>query len=185
MWRWVNCLVDFLCQLNSYGAYITLSYLPIPCCLFKFVFKTPGTNIPLKTDIIFSLAHKYYTLEAGGKLNVHKNLRKRQGRFLNVLFSFNLRPLFKGYTTFWHTQISQTVELISTRKTWKKLWVTSSWMISKKKKKLKCGVCPYFMLKISFILIGDALSLLTDILVNVTILLVLPVFTFSPSYVTS
>ena len=54
-----------------------------------------------------------------------------------------------------------------------------------KKKKLKCGVCPYFMLKISFILIGDALSLLTDILVNVTILLVLPVFTFSPSYVTS
>ena len=54
-----------------------------------------------------------------------------------------------------------------------------------KKKKLKFGVCAYFMLKISFILIGDALSLLTDILVNVTILLVLPVFTFSPSYVTS
>ena len=36
--------------------------------------------------------------DTGRKLNVHKTFRRRPGRFLNVLYTFNLRPVFMGQT---------------------------------------------------------------------------------------
>ena len=35
-------------------------------------------------------------LDTGRKLNVHKTLRRRPGRLLNVLCTFNLRPVSTG-----------------------------------------------------------------------------------------
>ena len=34
--------------------------------------------------------------DTGRKLNVHKTFRRRPGRFLNVLCTFNLRPVSTG-----------------------------------------------------------------------------------------
>ena len=36
------------------------------------------------------------TVDTGRKLNVHKTFRRRPGRLLNVLCTFNLRPVFLG-----------------------------------------------------------------------------------------
>ena len=38
----------------------------------------------------------YYALEVGCKLNVHKTVRRRSGRLLNVLCTFNLYPVSRG-----------------------------------------------------------------------------------------
>ena len=38
-----------------------------------------------------------YHLDTGRKLNVHKTLRRRPGRLLNVLCTLNLRPVSRGY----------------------------------------------------------------------------------------
>ena len=35
-------------------------------------------------------------LDTGRKLNVHKTFRRRPGRLLNVLCTFNLRPVSRG-----------------------------------------------------------------------------------------
>ena len=35
-------------------------------------------------------------VDTGCKLNVHKTFRRRPGRFLNVLYTFNLRPVSTG-----------------------------------------------------------------------------------------
>ena len=35
-------------------------------------------------------------MDTGHKLNVHKSFRRRPGRLLNVLCTFNLRPVFTG-----------------------------------------------------------------------------------------
>ena len=35
-------------------------------------------------------------MDTGGKLNVHKTLRRRTGRLLNVLGEFNLHPASRG-----------------------------------------------------------------------------------------
>ena len=35
-------------------------------------------------------------VDTGRKLNVHKTLRRRPGHLLNVLFTFNLRPVSTG-----------------------------------------------------------------------------------------
>ena len=47
--------------------------------------------------------HKYKKMlklnnpvDAGRKLNVHKTFRRRPGRLLNVLYTFNLRPVSAG-----------------------------------------------------------------------------------------
>ena len=38
-----------------------------------------------------------YPVDTGRKLNVHKTFRRRPGRLLNVLCTFNLRPVSTGY----------------------------------------------------------------------------------------
>ena len=37
-----------------------------------------------------------HAVDKGRKLNVHKTLRRRPGRLLNVLCTFNLRPVSTG-----------------------------------------------------------------------------------------
>ena len=41
--------------------------------------------------------HYRYPIDTGRKLNVHKTFRRRPRRLLNVLCTFNLRPVFTGY----------------------------------------------------------------------------------------
>ena len=41
-----------------------------------------------------------YPLDTGRNLNVHKTFRKRPGNLMNVLFTFYLRPVFRGYNFF-------------------------------------------------------------------------------------
>ena len=38
-----------------------------------------------------------HPVDTGRKLNVHKTLRRRPGRQVNVLCTLNLRPVFTGY----------------------------------------------------------------------------------------
>ena len=38
----------------------------------------------------------YFLLDTGSELNVHKTFRKRPGRLLKVLCTFNLRPVLRG-----------------------------------------------------------------------------------------
>ena len=45
-----------------------------------------------------------YPVDIGPKLNVHKTFRRRPGRLLNLLCTFNLRPVSTGYFVF--TQLS-------------------------------------------------------------------------------
>ena len=40
---------------------------------------------------------KSYPIDTGRKLNVDKTFRRRPGRLLNVLCTFNLRTVSKGY----------------------------------------------------------------------------------------
>ena len=42
------------------------------------------------------MAHEYL-VDTGRKLNVYKTFRRRLGRLLNVLCTFNLRPVSTGY----------------------------------------------------------------------------------------
>ena len=42
---------------------------------------------------------RYYPIDTGRKLNVHKTFRRRPERLLNVLCTFNLRPVSTGYHT--------------------------------------------------------------------------------------
>ena len=38
-----------------------------------------------------------FPVDTGRKLNVHKTFRRRPGRLLNVLCTFNLRPVSTGF----------------------------------------------------------------------------------------
>ena len=42
------------------------------------------------------LLQRHYPVDTGRKLNVHKTFRRRPGRLLNVLCTFNLRPVSTG-----------------------------------------------------------------------------------------
>ena len=39
---------------------------------------------------------QHYPVDTGRKLNAHKTFRRRPGRLLNVLCTFNLRPVSAG-----------------------------------------------------------------------------------------
>ena len=41
-----------------------------------------------------------YPVDTGRKLNVHNTFRRRPGRLLNVLCTFNFRPVSAGYETY-------------------------------------------------------------------------------------
>ena len=57
-------------------------------------------------------------VDAGRKLNVHKTFRRRQGRLLNVLYTFNQRPVSTGWfakTKTGQNQIRQFKQKLVTR----------------------------------------------------------------------
>ena len=51
-------------------------------------------------------------VDTGRKLNVHKTFRRRPGRLLNVLCTFNLRPVFTGILSHLNSAKSALVVLI-------------------------------------------------------------------------
>ena len=56
----------------------------------------------LSVLVYFNPAPLYhYPVDTGRKLNVHKTFRRRPGRLLNVLYTFNLRPVSTGYRSNW------------------------------------------------------------------------------------
>ena len=52
--------------------------------------------------MVYLIKQAHYPIDEGRKLNVHKTFRRRPGRLLNVLCTFNLRPVSTGkeITTF-------------------------------------------------------------------------------------
>ena len=53
-------------------------------------------------------------LDAGRKLNVHKTFRRRPGRLLNVLCTFNLRPVSRGIL-----KNKKLIKILEIEKLWK------------------------------------------------------------------
>ena len=49
---------------------------------------------------MINLGASNYPVDTGRKLNAHKTFRRRPGRLLNVLCSFNLRPVSTGANYF-------------------------------------------------------------------------------------
>ena len=62
-----------------------------------------STCIPFVSEVILKkitpqrYIQKPTPLDTGRKLNVHKTFRRRPGRLLNVLCTFNLRSVCRGY----------------------------------------------------------------------------------------
>ena len=54
------------------------------------------SNTFLLWDFDFTSGFHINSVDTGRKLNVHKMFRRRSGRLLNVLCSFNLRPVSTG-----------------------------------------------------------------------------------------
>ena len=55
-------------------------------------------------DYLFKVYFKtsfYFPVDTGRKLNVHKTLRRRPGRLLNVLCTFYLRPVSTGFASYY------------------------------------------------------------------------------------
>ena len=48
-----------------------------------------------------------FPVDTGRKLNVHKTFRRRPGRLLHVLCTFNLRPVSTGFASFHYSTHSQ------------------------------------------------------------------------------
>ena len=49
-------------------------------------------------DRVTLLTEKHVPVDTGRKLNIHKTFRRRSGRLLNVLCTFNLRLVSTGIT---------------------------------------------------------------------------------------
>ena len=58
-------------------------------------FSQKTKNTFMVYEIMFSLMIAC-PLSTGRRLNVHKTIRRRPGRLLNILCTFNLYPVFKG-----------------------------------------------------------------------------------------
>ena len=62
---------------------------------FLGILLNDGKNCNLPTKEMWKSAANH-PVDTGCKWNVHKTLRRRPGRFLNFLCTFNLRPLSRG-----------------------------------------------------------------------------------------
>ena len=72
----------------------SLSTVTIFQMVFLSFFKILIYIEKLFSEFLFWIA--YYPVDTGRKLNVHKSFRRRPGRLLNILCTFNLRPVFTG-----------------------------------------------------------------------------------------
>ena len=68
--------------------------------LFLNLYSKPSINYRRpRENILSDTVYQYLPTnpeDTGRKLNVHKTLRRRPGRLLNVLCTFNLRPVSTG-----------------------------------------------------------------------------------------
>ena len=62
---------------------------------FKDAFVAISVPLTIRTTPLAS-ERDMFPVDTGRKLNVHKKFRKRPGCFLNVLCTFNLRPVSTG-----------------------------------------------------------------------------------------
>ena len=53
-----------------------------------------GKVFELHRGVIRTQSNVFNPVDTGRKLNEHKTFRRRPGRLLNVLCTFNLRPVF-------------------------------------------------------------------------------------------
>ena len=61
--------------------------------------KNKLSTLAISLNILSDTVYQYLPTnpeDTGRKLNVHKTLRRRPGRLLNVLCTFNLRPVSTG-----------------------------------------------------------------------------------------
>ena len=64
---------------------------------------TPCKHLRLKLqNSLFWVFAGVFSVDTGRKLKVQKTFRRRLGRLLNVLCTFNLRPVSTGLDTFLH-----------------------------------------------------------------------------------
>ena len=68
------------------------------CSLRKH--EIPSTNLLLYSYFVVTL----FPVDTGRKLNVHKTFKRRPGRLLNVLCTFNLRVVSKGFLCSYYSE---------------------------------------------------------------------------------
>ena len=73
--------------------------------LFKYVWPFSGHRALIHSDIL----HAVIPNDKGRKLNVSKTFRRCQELFLNVLSTFNLRPLSRGIVACWIPESIETM----------------------------------------------------------------------------
>ena len=54
-------------------------------------------QICISVPLSFNIFHTFFPVDTGRELNVHKTFRRRRGRLVNVLCTFSLCPLSKGF----------------------------------------------------------------------------------------
>ena len=97
--KWIFC--------RKLDIYVNRLMLKVPCLAFKCSFHRQETNAkggPYRIEswrsenAMWNEIYQYTNdpVDTGGKLNVHKTFRRRPGRLLNVLCTFNLPPVSTG-----------------------------------------------------------------------------------------
>ena len=92
-------LYQFQCQMIIHLVLFEITkclILPLTT-LYEYVYSDCSANYIGKTERTF---HDH--VDTGRKLNIHKTFRRRPGRLLNVLCTFNLRPVHTGERSLEH-----------------------------------------------------------------------------------
>ena len=63
--------------------------------------------LTILTDVVILIP-----VDTGRKLNVHKTFRRRPGRLLNVLYTFNLRPVTRGELSYSDQDFSKDIAIL-------------------------------------------------------------------------
>ena len=63
--------------------------------------------LTILTDVLILIP-----VDTGRKLNVHKTFRRRPGRLLNVLYTFNLRPVTSGELSYSDQDLSKDIAIL-------------------------------------------------------------------------
>ena len=84
-------------HLHRYFLKILLDLKQFLTIFLKFRKSYFQKHLPINYSIRVHLASKQiYPVDTGRKLNVYKTFRRRPGRLLNILCTFNLRPVSTG-----------------------------------------------------------------------------------------
>ena len=101
--KWLLCVVLSELSRNYYSIALKFSAAQLKWTLIKtlsafflIIYRSVGMCILLGCDWTITLGATDFPVDTGLELNVHKTFRRRPGRFLNVLCTFNLRPVSTG-----------------------------------------------------------------------------------------